>query len=248
MSDDHALRDARVVVRDEAVGQHGGGPFAPARRRPRRGQRIEVVIPERDVPRRKPRQPGPQGGDPGGSALRGPFARQRVTRQGGEGQLGVHLDHPAVHIPAPVAGLSRGGLGNVAAGDYSFVAGQSARNTDATHDGVFLFNDSTGSRDSGFVSIAANEFAVRATDGFRFRTGDQPDPSVPGTGCNLPAGSGTWDCTSDRQAKTGFASVSAGEVLAQLSRLPIESWIYKTDPARVRHIGPTAQAFKRANV
>lgn len=130
-----------------------------------------------------------------------------------------------------------GGFNNVAAGDYSLVAGREAVN-DATHDGVFMFADSIGAT---FNSAAANEFAVRASGGFRFRTNASLS-----TGCNLPAGSGTFACTSDREAKDAFAAVSPREVLDQLSRLPIESWVYKEDPSGVRHIGPTAQAFKRA--
>ncbi|HEY3322249.1 MAG TPA: tail fiber domain-containing protein [Planctomycetota bacterium] len=57
-----------------------------------------------------------------------------------------------------------GGYLNTAAGAYSFAAGRRAKNLNAAHVGVFLFADST---DADFTSTAANEFAVRATGGFR---------------------------------------------------------------------------------
>jgi hypothetical protein len=62
-----------------------------------------------------------------------------------------------------------GGSNNLAAGDYSFAAGNRAKvgTTPSTHNGTFLFADS---KDFDFKSAAANEFAVRATGGFRFVT------------------------------------------------------------------------------
>jgi len=52
--------------------------------------------------------------------------------------------------------------------------------------------------------------------------------------------------TSDRNAKANFRRVDSLEVLGKVARLPISSWNYKSDPASVRHIGPTAQDFKAA--
>ncbi|WP_273046641.1 tail fiber domain-containing protein [Allomeiothermus silvanus] len=52
--------------------------------------------------------------------------------------------------------------------------------------------------------------------------------------------------TSDRNAKANFRRVDSLEVLGKVARLPITSWNYKSDPANVRHIGPTAQDFKAA--
>jgi hypothetical protein len=48
--------------------------------------------------------------------------------------------------------------------------------------------------------------------------------------------------TSDRNAKENFQSVSAAQVLAKVSALPIQEWNFKTDTA-TRHIGPMAQDF-----
>lgn len=52
--------------------------------------------------------------------------------------------------------------------------------------------------------------------------------------------------TSDRNVKANFRGVDSLEVLGKVARLPITSWNYKSDPANVRHIGPTAQDFKAA--
>jgi hypothetical protein len=59
-----------------------------------------------------------------------------------------------------------GGAFNEAAGNYSFVVGRRAKNTNASHDGVFMFADS---QDADFVSSRANAFFVRARGGAEFR-------------------------------------------------------------------------------
>ncbi|MCX8062807.1 MAG: tail fiber domain-containing protein [Anaerolineales bacterium] len=130
-----------------------------------------------------------------------------------------------------------GGSFNTVAGNYSFVVGRRANNS-SNHPGVFLFADSN---DLNFTSIAANEFAVRASGGFRFRTSSNLS-----TGCSLPAGSGTFSCTSDRAAKENFSDVDRHEILERLATLPIQTWNYKSQNASIRHIGPTAQDFYTA--
>jgi hypothetical protein len=90
-----------------------------------------------------------------------------------------------------------------------------------------------------FRSTAENEFTVIAFGGIRLRTGG-------GVGCNLPAGSGTWSCTSSRAAKTDFGAVDGEFVLARIARMPIQTWRYRTEPAGIRHVGPTAQDFHAA--
>jgi hypothetical protein len=133
-----------------------------------------------------------------------------------------------------------GGSGNIANGDYSFVVGRRARNSNPNHDGVFLFADSTDDN-ADFDSITANEFAVRASGGFRFRT--SADLS---TGCNLPAGSGTFSCTSDRNVKENFRALDGRAILHKLSLIPITEWNYKGQDPTIRHIGPMAQDFYAA--
>ncbi len=52
--------------------------------------------------------------------------------------------------------------------------------------------------------------------------------------------------TSDRNQKTAFAALSPKAILAKVASLPIKTWSYITESgAGIRHIGPTAQDFKR---
>lgn len=55
-----------------------------------------------------------------------------------------------------------GGDSNAAAGDYALVAGRRAKNSNAAHDGVLLFADST---DKDFSSTTANQLRARVTGG-----------------------------------------------------------------------------------
>ena len=66
------------------------------------------------------------------------------------------------------------------------------------------------------------------------------------TGCTLPAGGGTFSCTSDRAAKTDFAPVDSGEILDRVIALPISEWRFSGEPSTVRHMGPVAQDFRAA--
>ncbi len=56
---------------------------------------------------------------------------------------------------------------------------------------------------------------------------------------------GTFNNSSDRNAKQDFAPVNAAEILDKVTRLPLSEWSYKDDPA-TRHIGPVAQDFRAA--
>lgn len=155
------------------------------------------------------------------------------TASGSYATIGGGLNNTASGDYATIGG----GAFNVAAGNFSFIVGRKANNT-SNHPGVFLFADSN---DLNFASVAANEFAVRASGGFRFRTNSNLS-----TGCNLPAGSGTFSCTSDRAAKENFASVDNRAILESLASLPIRTWNYRSQEASIRHIGPTAQDFRAA--
>jgi hypothetical protein len=52
-------------------------------------------------------------------------------------------------------------------------------------------------------------------------------------------------CISDRSLKRDIEPIDRFAVLDTVSRLPISTWSYKTDPS-VRHMGPMAQDFKAA--
>ncbi|MCP4695340.1 MAG: peptidase S74, partial [Gammaproteobacteria bacterium] len=126
-----------------------------------------------------------------------------------------------------------GGYLNTASGAYSFAAGTQAN---AIHDGAFVWADAQA---VNFNSAAVNEFAVRASGGVRLRTNGS-------NGCDIAPGGGTWDCTSDRNAKENFSPVDTSEILQKVAALPMETWNYKTQDDSIRHIGPMAQDFRAA--
>jgi hypothetical protein len=131
------------------------------------------------------------------------------------------------------------GFRSHATGDFSFALGSFA--TTNGQEGSFVYADNA----SAYVvrSNMPNEFVVRASGGFRLRTATDANLS---TGCNLPAGSGTWSCTSSRLAKADFMNLNGEAVLAKIARMPIQSWTYRSDPTSARHVGPTAQDFRAA--
>jgi hypothetical protein len=131
-----------------------------------------------------------------------------------------------------------GGQLNTAAGDHSFVVGRRAKNTNAAHDGVFLFADSNN---FDFPSTAANQFRVRATGGAQFVLGIDASGNPTWT-CSVSNGT-SWACSSDRNLKENLALVDGRNVLAQLSALPIYTWSAKGGDPAVRHMGPMAQDF-----
>jgi hypothetical protein len=66
------------------------------------------------------------------------------------------------------------------------------------------------------------------------------------SGVPVPAGEeycGSVCPISDREMKSEFASVDTQQVLEKLVSLPISTWVYKTETAEARHIGPMAQDF-----
>jgi trimeric autotransporter adhesin len=119
--------------------------------------------------------------------------------------------------------------------DHSTAMGKFASNNGFA--GTFVWSDgsATASVDT-FKNTANNEFAARATGGFRFRT------NLTGTtGCNLPAGSGVFNCTSSRFTKENFTDETG--VLGRLRKIPITSWNYISEGKQVRHLGPMAEDF-----
>src|SRR6185295_1280590 len=110
-----------------------------------------------------------------------------------------------------------GGVSNIASGEFSFAAGRNAR---ALHDGSFVWSSNEGTL---IASTAVNQFLVRATGGISLTTN-----ATGTTGCNLSAGGGTWNCTSDRNAKANFAPVNGVAVLDTLMAIPIQTWNFNT--------------------
>ena len=136
-----------------------------------------------------------------------------------------------------IRGLAAVAIGyNVTADqDHTTAMGKFASNNG--WQGTFIWSDGSAQQSADtFRNTANNEFAARATGGFRFRT------NLGGTtGCNLPAGSGVFNCTSSRYTKENFASAQG--VLASLRRIPVTTWNYIAEGREVRHLGPMAEDF-----
>ncbi|HSU15784.1 tail fiber domain-containing protein [Longimicrobium sp.] len=136
------------------------------------------------------------------------------------------------------------GQGSVALGyrttadaDYSMALGYRASVNG--HSGSFVRGDA--STTDSLLSVVNNEFAVRAAGGFRFRTN-----ATLTTGCNLPAGSGVFSCSSSRTLKDHFGVVDGEELLERIRGVPVGTWSYIAEGAQVRHMGPFAEDFRAA--
>lgn len=141
-----------------------------------------------------------------------------------------------------IRGLAAVAIGyNVTADqDHTTAMGKFASNNGFS--GTFVWSDgsATASADT-FRNTANNEFAARATGGFRFRT------NLAGTtGCNLPAGSGVFNCTSSRATKENFLLINGEDVLMRLRNIPVSTWNYISEGKTVRHMGPMAEDFYQA--
>ena len=141
-----------------------------------------------------------------------------------------------------IKGLAAVAIGyNVTAnGDHSFALGKFASTNG--FNGSFVWGDgSATSSVQTFNAVTNNEFAARASGGFRFRT------NLAGTtGCNLPAGSGVFNCTSSRATKENFLMVDGASVLSRLKGIDVSTWNYISEGRNVRHMGPMAEDFFKA--
>ncbi|MGH7628702.1 MAG: tail fiber domain-containing protein [Gemmatimonadales bacterium] len=123
------------------------------------------------------------------------------------------------------------GTGTVAAGTSSVALGTGVT---AQGRGSFAFGD----RNTQFpVTAGPNEFLVRAFGGIGLNTGVN-------IGCDLPAGTGAWACTSSKLVKEEFEEVDGEDLLARLKGVPIQRWRYLGTSAR--HLGPFAEDFQAA--
>lgn len=146
-----------------------------------------------------------------------------------------------------VEGLSAtvpGGYQNSASADDSFAAGVQAK---ATNIGSFVWSGTYGT-----ATFSTNDysFSVRAPGGVRFITTLASENLEIGgsetNGVALAPGSGSWTSLSDLNAKENFEPVDAAAILAKVAALPVMTWNYKAQADDIRHIGPTAQDFRKA--
>ncbi|MGC2236667.1 MAG: tail fiber domain-containing protein [Pyrinomonadaceae bacterium] len=129
------------------------------------------------------------------------------------------------------------GNGSIASGDYSIAMGKLASTNGKS--GSFVFSDNS-SPSVVATATAPNQFVARASGGFFFRT----DLTL-STGCNLPASSGAFTCSSSKSLKENFGLLNYTDVLERLRRIDVQRWNYKGETAGIFHIGAFAEDFYR---
>jgi trimeric autotransporter adhesin len=145
----------------------------------------------------------------------------------------------AVGFMANAAGIAAVSLGyrTTADADYSVALGHRASTNG--HTGSFVWADAS-TTDSA-QAAANHEFLARASGGFRFRTN-----ATLTTGCNLPAGSGVFSCTSSKTLKENFIPVDAEGILLKIRDVPLNYWSMKGELNKPRHLGPFSEDFMAA--
>jgi len=152
------------------------------------------------------------------------------------------------------------GSNTVATGEFSTAMGYKA--TTNSHVGSFIYADRAHTGMS--VNTEDNQFKVVANGGINFESdGHGVEFDVPWfrfvtsggaiystrdgkNGVWLPTGAGSWATVSDRNAKTAVQPIDPREVLKKVVALPMNTWQYKTQEAKYRHLGPMAQDFYTA--
>ena len=174
---------------------------------------------------------------------------------GGEAVIGGGLGNTATSQRATVGGgggnhatgshsTVPGGNGNEANGVTSFAAGNNAI---ANHNGVFIWADYDGWLNRpDFASAADDEFAARASGGFRFVSAFDSGDGAITAGVKVAAGGTSWTSISDRRLKENYAEVDTERALAALVEMPVRSWNVRAQRDDLRHVGPVAQDFNES--
>ena len=134
------------------------------------------------------------------------------------------------------------GDNTTASGENSTALGLSASTNGKK--GSFVYGDA-----SSFAVVSAtadNQFVVRAQNIWLGTNNSVTNTAgrflETSTGAYLTTG-GTWTNSSSRSLKTNFAMVNPRDVLQKVLQLPIQTWNYKAEDARVQHIGAISQDF-----
>lgn len=121
-------------------------------------------------------------------------------------------------------------------GLYSMIIGSWANGSN--RQGCFVYGDAST---TSFITPTANhQMLIRASGGIELYS----DPTL-SAGVMLLPGSGSWSMVSDRNKKQNFSSAEYERILTGISKLKINSWNYRSQSKNIRHIGPTAQQFKK---
>ena len=107
------------------------------------------------------------------------------------------------------------------------------------HTGSFVYSD--GISQTTVQNYADGQFMVKAQGGFVFFTN-----AATTAGVTLLPGSGSWTNLSDRNQKTAVVPVDGRDVLKKVVEMPLNTWQYKAQDAKYRHMGPMAQDFYAA--
>ena len=152
------------------------------------------------------------------------------------------------------------GYNTVANAEFSTTMGYNA--TTNGHVGSFIYADRAHTGVS--VNTEDNQFKIVANGGINFESdGHGVEFDVPWfrfvtsggavystrdakNGVWLPTGAGSWATVSDRNAKTAVQPIDPREVLKKVVALPLNTWQYKTQASKYRHLGPMAQDFYTA--
>jgi hypothetical protein len=115
---------------------------------------------------------------------------------------------------------------------------------DGIHLGYNYYNDATGVGHYGNTGGATSRISVGYGTVGIYVGGVYTPPMTPRiiadtTGVTVY---GTFDNSSDRNAKQDFAPVDPARILEKVGQLPISEWSYKEDP-KTRHVGPMGQDF-----
>jgi hypothetical protein len=152
-----------------------------------------------------------------------------------------------------VAATVLGGTDNTATGDVSVAAGRYA----VANHGSFVWNSYYSANN---LPTRTDSFRVQAANGFDVAFGPNRDYFVAfnadtagfiivtSTGAALSTG-GVWTNNSDRAKKRDFSPITAQtaqEILRKVVALPLSTWSYSAEDAKIRHIGPMAQDFWKA--
>jgi hypothetical protein len=118
---------------------------------------------------------------------------------------------------------------------------------DQTRQMINLWNETfgIGAQTNTFYSRSSSEFAwykggVHSDGHGDAGTGGSKLMILSSSG--LPV-NGTFVSASDRNAKENFEEVDPRAVLEKVAFMPIQTWNYRTDDNKTRHIGPMAQDF-----
>jgi hypothetical protein len=158
--------------------------------------------------------------------------------------IGASATAAANYSTAIGQNVTASGTTALALGNYAWATGSESvaiGSYVSTNDqrGAFVIGDPSSGQ--ALNASAPNQFSARFAGGYRLYSNN-----VLTVGVTLAPGSGSWQSVSDVRKKTAFRPVDGEQLLAKLAAMPVQTWQYRAQDAGVRHIGPTAQDFRRA--